>query len=118
MQNENKNKQKPKATSKIATEEKLNSVEKNERESSPEDDEIIFVPNNPRTWSAKHIETWVKWASKKFNLSPQLDCSRWENRSKREMNSLMSQNFQQIPEGCRRASEVFQSGFLHRVRLV
>jgi Sterile alpha motif (SAM)/Pointed domain len=76
MQNENRNKRKPKATSKIAIEEKFDTAKKNERESSPEDDEIIFVPNNPKTWSTKHIETWVKWASKKFSLSPQLDFTR------------------------------------------
>lgn len=23
------------------------------------DDEIIFVPNNPTTWSEKNIETWL-----------------------------------------------------------
>jgi hypothetical protein len=48
-----------------------------ERESSPDvDDEIIFVPNNPRTWTEKHIETWINWATKKFNLAPALDASR------------------------------------------
>lgn len=47
------------------------------RESSPDvDDEIIFVPNNPRTWSEKNIETWLKWAAKKFNLHPALDDAR------------------------------------------
>lgn len=48
------------------------------RESSPDvDDEIIFVPNNPKTWSEKNIETWVNWASKKFQLKPSLDVSRF-----------------------------------------
>lgn len=52
-------------------------VGKTERESSPDvDDEIIFVPNNPKTWSEKNIETWIKWATKKFNLSPSMDASR------------------------------------------
>lgn len=27
--------------------------------------------------SEKHIETWVNWASKKFNLNPALDTSRF-----------------------------------------
>lgn len=33
------------------------------RPESPEhsdvDDEVIFVPKNPRTWSEKNIETWL-----------------------------------------------------------
>lgn len=53
------------------------SCDKAERESSPDvDDEIIFVPCNPKTWSEKNIETWVKWASKKFKLAPSLDMTR------------------------------------------
>lgn len=47
-------------------------------ESVPDDDdELIFVPRNPRTWNQKHIETWIKWASNKFNLTPALDISRF-----------------------------------------
>lgn len=47
------------------------------RESSPDvDDEIVFVPNNPKTWSEKNIDTWIKWATKKFSLSPSIDASR------------------------------------------
>lgn len=51
---------------------------KTQRESSPDvDDEIIFVPKNPKTWTEKHIETWVSWASKKFGMAPELDFSRF-----------------------------------------
>lgn len=47
---------------------------KTARESSPDvDDEIIFVPSNPKTWSEKNIETWIKWAARKFDLTPSLD---------------------------------------------
>lgn len=53
-----------------------------ERESSPEvDDEIIFVPNNPKMWTEKNIATWVNWASKKFHLKPPLDVSRFPKNS-------------------------------------
>lgn len=52
-------------------------VGKDARESSPDvDDEIIFVPSNPKTWSEKNIETWIKWAARKFELEPPLDASR------------------------------------------
>lgn len=51
---------------------------KRERESSSDvDDDIIFVPNNPKEWSQKHIETWINWASKKFRLTPVLDVARF-----------------------------------------
>lgn len=51
---------------------------KSEHESSPDvDDEIIFIPNNPKAWSEKNIETWIKWASKKFHLNPPLDVERF-----------------------------------------
>lgn len=80
----------------------------NPRPESPEhsdvDDEIIFVPSNPRTWSEKNIETWwiflvdfwqleikvkstqgyffrLTWASKKFRLSPPLDASRFPKKA-------------------------------------
>lgn len=68
----------------VTSEKKSDSVQncdndgKTQRESSPDvDDEIIFVPNNPKTWTEKHIETWVSWASKKFGLSSSLDFSRF-----------------------------------------
>ena len=51
---------------------------KTEHESSPEvDDEIIFVPNNPKMWTEKHIKTWIEWASRKFRVNPPLDVSRF-----------------------------------------
>ena len=57
-------------------------VGKSERESSPDvDDEVIFVPKNPKTWTEKNIDTWVKWASKKFQLKPPLDTSRFPKSS-------------------------------------
>lgn len=60
------------------SDESCDNVGKTERESSPEvDDEIIFVPNNPKTWTEKHIATWISWASKKFRLAPPLDVSRF-----------------------------------------
>lgn len=79
MQNASRNKRRDNATSEVINESdgSCDNVKKAERESSPEDDEIIFVPNNPKTWSSKHIETWIKWASKKFNLSPPLEISRF-----------------------------------------
>lgn len=53
-------------------------VGKSKRDSSPEvDEKIIFIPNNPKTWTEKHIETWIKWASKKFRLTTPLDVSRF-----------------------------------------
>jgi hypothetical protein len=56
---------------------KCDNVGKTQRESSPDvDDEIIFVPNNPKTWTEKHIETWVNWATKKFGLAPGIDVAR------------------------------------------
>lgn len=48
------------------------------RDSSPDvDDEIIYVPNNPKEWTEKHIETWVNWVSKQFDLKPSLDPTRF-----------------------------------------
>ncbi|CRK94239.1 CLUMA_CG007754, isoform A [Clunio marinus] len=61
----------------IESDDICDNVEKPERESSPDiEDEIIFVPNNPKSWSEKDIELWIKWATKKFNLSPSLDVTR------------------------------------------
>ncbi|KAG5676032.1 hypothetical protein PVAND_005887 [Polypedilum vanderplanki] len=48
-----------------------------ESSAQDENDEVIFVPNNPTTWSEKHIETWVKWASDQFEIKPPLDVSRF-----------------------------------------
>lgn len=62
----------------VVSDDSSDNVGKPRRESSPEaDDEIIFVPNNPKTWSDKNIETWVNWVSKKFQLNPALDVSRF-----------------------------------------
>lgn len=47
-------------------------------DSSHEDEEeIIFIPSNPISWTEKNIETWISWASKKFRLIPPLDASRF-----------------------------------------
>lgn len=62
----------------VSDDESSDNAGKPKRESSPDaDDEIIFVPHNPKTWSEKNIETWVNWASKKFQLTPSLDVSRF-----------------------------------------
>jgi len=52
-------------------------------ESSPDDDddEVIYVPDNPKTWSARDIEKWIKWASKSFDIPP-LDASRFPKDAK------------------------------------
>lgn len=52
-----------------ASSESVNNASKSNRDKSgkspesPEhsdvDDETIFVPNNPRTWSEENIETWL-----------------------------------------------------------
>lgn len=41
-------------------------------ESSP-----IYVPNDPKTWTEKHIENWTKWLSNQFKIKPPLDPSRF-----------------------------------------
>jgi hypothetical protein len=41
-------------------------------ESSP-----IYVPDNPTSWTEKHIETWIKWATKQFDIEPQPDPKRF-----------------------------------------
>lgn len=79
MQSDEIDKLKNQATSELDEEsvQICDNVGKIQRESSPDvDDETIFVPNNPKTWTEKDIETWVSWASKKFNLAPALDVSR------------------------------------------
>lgn len=43
-----------------------------EDESSP-----IYVPNDPKTWTEKNIEMWIKWATDQFKLKPPLDASRF-----------------------------------------
>jgi ETS-type family len=42
-----------------------------------DEEEVIFVPNNPTTWTQKHIEMWLKWASNQFKIKPPLDVSRF-----------------------------------------
>lgn len=41
-------------------------------ESSP-----IYVPDDPTSWTEKHIETWIKWATKQFDIEPQPDPARF-----------------------------------------
>lgn len=41
-------------------------------ESSP-----IYIPNDPTTWLEKHIETWIKWATKQFQIKPEPDPARF-----------------------------------------
>ncbi|XP_070494974.1 DNA-binding protein D-ETS-6-like [Chironomus tepperi] len=60
-----------------------NSNDGNESESSKcsqnkdNDDEVIYVPNNPKTWDEKDIQKWTEWASKNFDIKPPLDASRF-----------------------------------------
>ena len=79
MQSEDSEKRKTRSGSelKVVESDCDNDSGKSKRDSTPDvDDEIIFVPNNPKTWTEKNIETWLNWSSKKFNLSPALDTSR------------------------------------------
>lgn len=41
------------------------------------DDEVIYVPNNPKTWDEKDIQKWTAWATKNFDIKPPLDASRF-----------------------------------------
>lgn len=41
------------------------------------EDEVIYVPDNPKTWDEKDVQKWVEWASKNFNINPPLDGSRF-----------------------------------------
>lgn len=76
MQSKDSDKPKNQAKSELKVQ-ICDNVGNTQRESSPDvDDEIIFVPNNPKTWTEKHIETWVNWAAKKFSLAPSLDVTR------------------------------------------
>lgn len=47
--------------------------DRDESASSNEDDEIIFVPANPKTWTAEEIVKWIAWAKKSLNLNSSLD---------------------------------------------
>lgn len=88
-----------------------NNVGKTVRESSPDvDDEIIYVPKNPRTWTEKHIETWITWASKKFSLTPPLDVSRFPKDAE-EMAKYSKADFYIVCgsfEGGKRISQYFK----------
>lgn len=81
------------------------------RESSPDvDDEVIYVPNNPRKWTEKNIETWVTWASKKFNLTPPLDAARFPKDAE-EMAKYTKADFYIVCgsfEGGKRISQYFK----------
>lgn len=53
-----------------------------EKKSSENNEEIdesspIYVPDDPTSWTEKHIETWIKWAAKQFNIEPQPDPARF-----------------------------------------
>jgi hypothetical protein len=43
-----------------------------EESSSDENDEIIYIPDNPKTWTAEDIIKWINWAKKSFNLNSSL----------------------------------------------
>lgn len=53
--------------------------EEEEEEKIGEEDESspIYVPNDPKTWTEKHIEIWTKWLSNQFKIKPPLDPSRF-----------------------------------------
>lgn len=49
----------------------------NVEEDCEDDSSPIYVPNDPTTWSEKHIETWAKWCTSQFKVKPPLDPSRF-----------------------------------------
>lgn len=44
-----------------------------EKSSDDENDEIIYIPDNPKTWTAEDIIKWINWAKKAFKLNKSLD---------------------------------------------
>lgn len=42
-------------------------------ESDEGDSALIYVPTNPLEWSTDHIQSWIKWLSKKFEIYPPLE---------------------------------------------
>lgn len=41
------------------------------------EDDIIYVPDNPKKWSEDDIATWIKWTTKKFKLAPSIDSAKF-----------------------------------------
>lgn len=50
----------------------VNSVDESDCEIVPveESKNIVLVPGDPREWNSKHIESWLAWTSKEFNIIP------------------------------------------------
>ncbi|XP_001844046.2 DNA-binding protein D-ETS-6 [Culex quinquefasciatus] len=44
-----------------------------EGEESDGDSALIYVPTNPLEWTTEHIQSWVRWLSKKFQIFPPLE---------------------------------------------
>lgn len=60
----------------------LEKSQKSSRESSSsteaaDEDEIIYVPDNPKKWTEDDISKWIKWATKKFKLGSSIDSAKF-----------------------------------------
>lgn len=45
------------------------------------EDEIIYVPDNPKKWSENDITAWIQWATKKFKLAGSIDSEKFPQKA-------------------------------------
>lgn len=48
-----------------------------EEEDEEADSAQIYVPKDPREWTAEHVSTWLLWVSKNFHIFPPIEPARF-----------------------------------------
>lgn len=46
-----------------------------------ENDEIIYVPDNPKKWTESDISAWIRWTTKTFKLAGSIDSEKFPRKA-------------------------------------
>lgn len=78
----------------------------NENETS-----LVMLPSDPRVWNMQHIETWINWITKQFNLDPAPISNRFPESGK-ELCTLSKADFW-VCAGSREGGNKLATHFAH-----
>lgn len=82
-----------------------------EPEEEEDNDALVMVPSDPNEWTAEHISNWLKWITKKFEIDPQPDQSRFPTTGK-ELCAMTRADFW-VCAGSRQGGIILAKHFAH-----